>query len=145
MTSHSEDIMPHIREVQPEYRHACDTDGCGKTFKNGDPCIQDARPSGWSYFYCTMKCAEKNRLEFPDKIVWITTATTCGSSSCGNKLEEGVEYVRAVGVCSLCCCDECATDQFNRVWGQFEGDKAEAIEQQGRDDDYWHYRRRKHN
>jgi hypothetical protein len=144
MTYPSNDLMPHIKEVQPVYRHSCDDSVCGKTFKNGDPCIQDSRHSGWSFFYCSMECAEKNRLEFHDKIIWITTASTCGSSSCDNKLEEGVEYFRAMGVPSLCCSDECATAQFNRAWGQFEGDKAAIIEQQGRDDDYWYYRGRRH-
>ena len=132
----SEEHFP--RQLQHEYEHTCDTDGCFNQFKNGDNCIQDARHSGWTFHYCSMECAmHNNELFNPKDIIWITAAETCGAYGCDTKLEIGLPYFRVIGWSSLCCSNKCAKDQFNLVWGEFEHDRGnDDMDRDSKNDDF---------
>ena len=106
------------REVALPYVHTCNAKGCGEPIIDGDTCILDERISGARFLYCCQRCSEKQIVDFPKEFLMTSDPERCGALRCSNVLTIGEEFFVVPGWSSLCCSEECATKQYNLVWGE---------------------------
>lgn len=128
------------RKVFYPYAHECRARDCSKLIEDGDTFILDENDYGRFHLYCSTDCSEKQILDFPKEALYGASRERCCAKECLEYLEFHGIYWKVPGWSGLACSEECATAQFNLVWGSDDGGR-EQTAQRVIDRDYWHLKR----
>lgn len=118
------------REVFQPYAHECKAKDCSKLIENGDTFILDENECGRFHLYCSKECSEKQVIDFPKEVIYSAPRERCCSRDCTKLLKIKEHYWVVPGWSGPACSEECATAQYNLVWGSDDGGREQTVQRE---------------
>jgi len=132
------------REISYPYVYECSAKDCSNSIKDGSSYFFDEDESvAWrDEFYCSKECSKKQMLTFPKATLYTAQREKCCAKYCSKYLDFMGLHWKVPAVSLLACSEECATAQYNLIWGNDDGGREQTARREI-DHDYWEEKGRK--